>query len=147
MRCLFVGSMLFHLAGTWSLPLVDRDEPRFAEASREMIQRSDYVVPYFNNHFRLDKPPLTIGLRSPVIACSAKMILRRVFPSAIAACACRLVDLCLGDARWREQGRLVGRHHLYTSLQTFLHGKAAGRRYVARIVRHTRALGRIRVTP
>jgi len=55
----FVGSMLFHLAGTWSLPLVDRDEPRFAEASREMIQRSDYVVPYFNNHFRLDKPPLT----------------------------------------------------------------------------------------
>src|SRR5581483_6308444 len=56
---LFVGCLLFHIAGTWSLPLIDRDEPRFAEASREMIQRSDYVVPYFNNQLRLDKPPLT----------------------------------------------------------------------------------------
>ena len=24
-----------------------------------MIQRNDYVVPYFNNQLRLDKPPLT----------------------------------------------------------------------------------------
>ncbi|HMC25369.1 MAG TPA: hypothetical protein VKH14_07830, partial [Candidatus Udaeobacter sp.] len=55
---LFLGSVLFNLAGTWSLPLIDRDEPRFAEASREMIQRADYVVPYFNNQLRLDKPPL-----------------------------------------------------------------------------------------
>ncbi|MFL6584951.1 MAG: ArnT family glycosyltransferase, partial [Chthoniobacterales bacterium] len=46
----FAGALLFHLAGTWSLPLIDRDEPRFAEASREMIERSDYVIPYFNNH-------------------------------------------------------------------------------------------------
>src|ERR1043166_7302908 len=56
---LFFGCIVFHIAGTWSLPLIDRDEPRFAEASREMIQRGDYVVPYFNNQLRLDKPPLT----------------------------------------------------------------------------------------
>ena len=56
---IFLGCLLFHLAGTWSLPLVDRDEPRFAEASREMIERGDYVVPYFNNRYRFDKPPLT----------------------------------------------------------------------------------------
>ena len=56
---LFVGCLLFHLAGTWSLPLIDRDEPRFAEASREMRERGDYIVPYFNNQFRFDKPPLT----------------------------------------------------------------------------------------
>jgi 4-amino-4-deoxy-L-arabinose transferase-like glycosyltransferase len=31
---LFVGCVLFHIAGTWTLPLIDRDEPRFAEASR-----------------------------------------------------------------------------------------------------------------
>ena len=40
------------------MPLIDRDEPRFAEASREMIERGNYVVPYFNNQLRLDKPPL-----------------------------------------------------------------------------------------
>jgi len=56
---LFIGCVLFHVAGTWNLPLVDRDEPRFAEASREMMERGDYVIPHFNNHFRFDKPPLT----------------------------------------------------------------------------------------
>ena len=56
---LFFGCVLFHMAGTWSLPLIDRDEPRFAEASREMIERGDYIVPRFNNQLRLDKPPLT----------------------------------------------------------------------------------------
>ena len=56
---LFFACVLFHIAGTWSLPLMDRDEPRFAEASREMIERGNYVVPYFNNQFRFDKPPLT----------------------------------------------------------------------------------------
>src|SRR2546421_10253763 len=48
---LFIGAVLFHIAGSWSLPLIDRDEPRFAEASREMRARGDYVVPYFNNQF------------------------------------------------------------------------------------------------
>ena len=46
------------LAGNWILPLTDRDETRFAEASREMLQRGDYVVPWFNGHWRFDKPIL-----------------------------------------------------------------------------------------
>ena len=40
------------------LPLIDRDEPRFAEAAREMIQSGNFVVPHFNNVPRYDKPPL-----------------------------------------------------------------------------------------
>jgi 4-amino-4-deoxy-L-arabinose transferase-like glycosyltransferase len=51
---LFFGCLLFHLAGTWSLPLIDRDEPRFAEAAREMRERGDLIVPYFNN--RVSRP-------------------------------------------------------------------------------------------
>src|SRR5918996_5825924 len=46
---LFFSCVLFHILGTWSLPLIDRDESRFAEASREMIGRGNYTVPYFNN--------------------------------------------------------------------------------------------------
>src|SRR6059058_3569844 len=82
---LFFGCVLFHLAGTWSLPLVDRDEPRFAEASREMIQRSDYVVPYFNNHFRLDKPPLTYWTQVASYRLFGENDFAARFPSAIAA--------------------------------------------------------------
>jgi len=46
------------LSGNWLLPLMDRDEPRFAEASREMLRRRDFVVPHFNGQYRFDKPPL-----------------------------------------------------------------------------------------
>ncbi len=54
---LFLGLVLL-LAGNAILPLTDRDEARFAEASREMIQRGDYVVPWFNGGWRFDKPIL-----------------------------------------------------------------------------------------
>src|SRR5690242_9393747 len=51
-------SLALSLTGDWILPLMDRDEPRFAEASREMVQKKDLVVPWFNGHYRFDKPPL-----------------------------------------------------------------------------------------
>ncbi|MCE0484910.1 MAG: glycosyltransferase family 39 protein [Methylacidiphilales bacterium] len=40
------------------LPLLDRDEPRFAEASREMLQSGNFIVPTFNHEPRYAKPPL-----------------------------------------------------------------------------------------
>ena len=121
---LFVGSLLFHLAGTWSLPLVDRDEPRFAEASREMIQRGDYVVPYFNNHFRLDKPPLTYWAQAASYRLFGENDFAARFPSAIAAA---LVALSIFAWGTRVGGQGVGwwAAIVFTlSLQTFLHAKA-----------------------
>ncbi len=41
------------------MPLLDRDEPRFSRATVEMEQRGTWVVPYFNDEYRFDKPPLT----------------------------------------------------------------------------------------
>jgi 4-amino-4-deoxy-L-arabinose transferase-like glycosyltransferase len=55
---IFAFSLLLFCSGTWILPLTDRDEPRFAEASREMLQCGDYIVPHFNGDYRFDKPPL-----------------------------------------------------------------------------------------
>ncbi|MEI6076248.1 MAG: glycosyltransferase family 39 protein [Verrucomicrobiota bacterium] len=57
-RSILVLSLALLLAGNWILPLTDRDETRFAEASREMIQRGDFVVPWFNGAWRFDKPVL-----------------------------------------------------------------------------------------
>ncbi len=57
-RTLVLLSLVLLLAGNWILPLTDRDEVRFAEASREMIQRGDYIVPWFNGNYRFDKPIL-----------------------------------------------------------------------------------------
>lgn len=55
---LVVCSLALNLPGTWSLPLLDRDEALYAEAAREMRERGDYIVPYNNNAFFLHKPPL-----------------------------------------------------------------------------------------
>lgn len=57
-RSIIFLSLLLLLAGNWILPLTDRDEARFGEASREMIQRGDYIVPWFNGNWRFDKPVL-----------------------------------------------------------------------------------------
>lgn len=39
-----------------SYKLIDVDEPRYAEAAREMIQSSNWITPYFNYDLRFDKP-------------------------------------------------------------------------------------------
>jgi 4-amino-4-deoxy-L-arabinose transferase-like glycosyltransferase len=117
--------VIFHLAGTWSLPLIDRDEPRFAEASREMIQRADYVVPYFNNQLRLDKPPLAYWAQVASYRIFGESDFSARFPSAIAAALIALVILAWSH---RNGATSVGwwAAIIFTlSLQTFVHAKAA----------------------
>ena len=63
-RSILLISLVLLLAGNWILPLTDRDETRFAEASREMLQRADYVVPWFNGQWRFDKPILIYWCQS-----------------------------------------------------------------------------------
>jgi 4-amino-4-deoxy-L-arabinose transferase-like glycosyltransferase len=122
---LFIGCVIFHIAGTWSLPLIDRDEPRFAEASREMIQRSDYVVPYFNNQLRLDKPPLTYWAQVASYHIFGENDFAARFPSAVAAA---LIAVTIPVRGLRIGGGRVGWRAaiIFTlCLQTFIHAKAA----------------------
>src|SRR5438552_3982393 len=90
-----------------------------------MIQRSDYVVPYFNNHFRLDKPPLTYWAQVASYRLFGENDFAARFPSAIAAALAALSIFAWGT---RVGGNSVGwwAAIIFTlSLQTFLHGKAA----------------------
>src|SRR5919201_958848 len=122
---LFVAAVLFHIAGSWSLPLIDRDEPRFAEASREMRARGDYVIPFFNNQFRFDKPPLTYWMQVGSYKVFGENDFAARFPSAIAAALTALAILAWGC---RIAGPTLGwwAAVIFTlSLQTFVHAKAA----------------------
>ena len=122
---LFFGCVLFHMAGTWSLPLIDRDEPRFAEASREMIERGDYIVPRFNNQLRLDKPTIAYWAQTASYRVFGQNDFAVRFPSAIAAAFTALSIFAWGS---RIGGAGVGwwTAIIFTfSLQTFLHAKAA----------------------
>jgi 4-amino-4-deoxy-L-arabinose transferase-like glycosyltransferase len=122
---LFLGCLLFHLAGTWSLPLIDRDEPRFAEAAREMQERGDYVVPYFNDDYRFDKPPLTYWCQVLSYRLFGANDFAARFPSAVAAALTAMLLLAWGA---RLDNPRVGwwAAIIFTlCLQTFMHAKAA----------------------
>lgn len=54
-----IAAILYLVPGIVDLPLLDRDEPRFARATIEMMEKQEWVIPYFNNDYRFDKPPLT----------------------------------------------------------------------------------------
>jgi 4-amino-4-deoxy-L-arabinose transferase-like glycosyltransferase len=122
---LLAGCVLFHIVGTWSLPLIDRDEPRFAEASREMIERADYIVPYCNSQLRLDKPPLAYWAQVASYVIFGENDFAARFPSAVAAALIALSIFAWGA---RLGGEKVGwwAAIIFTlSLQTFVHAKAA----------------------
>ncbi len=122
---LFFGCVLFHMAGTWSLPLIDRDEPRFAEASREMIGRGNYIVPYFNNQLRLDKPPLTYWAQVSSYRVFGENDFAARFPSAIAAALTALSIVVWGRRMGGEKLGWWAAIIFTLSLQTFVHAKAA----------------------
>jgi len=122
---LFVGCLLFHLAGIWSLPLIDRDEPRFAEAAREMGERADFIVPYFNNQFRFDKPPLTYWFQVASYRVFGENDFAARFPTAVAAALVAQVLFSWGK-RVRDEKVGWWAVIIFTlSLQSFIHGKAA----------------------
>lgn len=55
---ILLATFLWLIPGNNSLPLMDRDEPRFARATLEMMEKDSWAVPYFNDEYRFDKPPL-----------------------------------------------------------------------------------------
>src|SRR5580698_4483372 len=55
---LLIGAAGLFLVGNARVSLFDRDEPRYAECSREMLESGDWVVPRYLGELRTHKPPL-----------------------------------------------------------------------------------------
>ncbi len=54
----FSISLFLCLIGSWAYPIYILDEAKNAEAAREMLVHSEFIVPKFNRLLRADKPPL-----------------------------------------------------------------------------------------
>ena len=117
--------MLFHAAGTWIIPLIDRDEPRFAEASREMIERGDYIIPYFNDEYRFDKPPLTYWAQVASYKIFGQNDFAARFPSVLAAALIALSIFAWGKRIADERVGFWAAIIFTLSLQVVEHAKAA----------------------
>ena len=114
-----------YLPGTAQLPLVDRDEPRFATAAREMLDRHDWIVPTFNGEYRFDKPALVYWLMHAGYATVGVNELGARLPAVACMLALVLLVWHTGRRWFGPQAGFAAGFMLATSLQFFIHGRLA----------------------
>ena len=90
-----------------------------------MIERGDYVVPYFNNRYRFDKPPLTYWCQVASYRVFGENAFAARLPSALAAALTALVILSWGRRLQLGRAGFWAAIIFTLCLQTFLHAKAA----------------------
>lgn len=71
-----------------SIGLIDVDEPRYAEAGREILESGNWVVPYFNYMERFDKPILFYWLEALSMKIFGVNEFAARLPSAISSISC-----------------------------------------------------------
>src|SRR3954464_13117432 len=74
---LLVCGLLFFLPGFFNIPPVDRDETRFAQATKQMVETGDYVDIRFQDDVRYKKPVGIYWLQSVAVQTATKFGLQR----------------------------------------------------------------------
>jgi 4-amino-4-deoxy-L-arabinose transferase-like glycosyltransferase len=113
------------LGGDWILPLIDRDEPRFAEASREMRQNSNFIIPYFNGDYRFDKPPLIYWCEAASSAVLGDNDFAARLPTPLFAVATAVLLLLWGRRLGQPDAGFYAALMFLTCLQVLVHGRLA----------------------
>jgi 4-amino-4-deoxy-L-arabinose transferase-like glycosyltransferase len=90
-----------------------------------MIERVDYVVPYYNNRYRFDKPPLTYWFQVASFRLFGQNPFSARFPTAIAAALTAVVIFAWGASMRLSRAGFWAAIVFTLCLQTFLHAKAA----------------------
>jgi 4-amino-4-deoxy-L-arabinose transferase-like glycosyltransferase len=122
---LFFAFLGLYAAGDWALPLIDRDEPRFSEASREMLERGDFVVPYFNNQTRFDKPPLIYWLQDAAYLALGENELAARLPSALCGALTVVVIALWGSQLYDPKTGFRAAVMFGLTIQAIVHAHAA----------------------
>jgi len=122
---IFLAVLALSIPQAALLPLLDRDEPRFAEASREMVQSGNYVVPMFNHAPRYAKPPLIYWCQTVSYRVFGENAFAARLPSLVATAATALLLVTWGMRLGSAQVG-VGAGLLYAfCLQTVQQGRVA----------------------
>ena len=122
---LALAGLLLFLPGNHLVPLIDRDEPRFAQATREMIQREEWVVPYFNNEYRFDKPVLIYWMMRPCYALLGVNEFSARLPSVISAILLAWLVFWMGRRWFSARAGFLAAFGLLTCLQLLMHARSA----------------------
>ena len=73
-----------YLVGNGSVALWDRDEPRNAQTSRQMLRSGNWAVPYLYDEPRTAKPPLAFWLQASAMRVLGENSFAARLPSAVA---------------------------------------------------------------
>jgi len=121
----FAAVVLLALPQAALLPLLDRDEPRFAEASREMIQSGNYVIPTFNGQPRYAKPPLIYWCQAACFRVFGENAFAARLPSLLATAGTAVLLLAWGRALGSfELGAIAALSYAFC-FQTIQQGRVA----------------------
>lgn len=122
---IFISVLLLAVPQAALLPLLDRDEPRFAEASREMVQSGNYVVPTFNHAPRYAKPPLTYWCQSASFVLLGESALAARLPSLVATAGTALLLFIWGVQLGNRNIGVIASLSYAFCLQTMQQGRVA----------------------
>lgn len=122
---LLAAGLLVLLPGTWSMPLLDRDEPRFASATIEMMERGSWAIPYFNGDYRFDKPPLIYWWMMPHYWLLGKSELAARLPAIEASLLVALGIFALGRRLLDARAGFWAGFAFLTCVQVWIHGRLA----------------------
>lgn len=111
---------LLALPGLFSLPTLDRDEGRFAEASSEMLESGDFVVIRYHNELRNKKPVAIHWFQSAAVGATSGAAERNIadyrIPSMLGAILAAIGTLWGGGALFNRRAAFIGALILGTTL-------------------------------
>lgn len=153
---LFLAVLALALPQAVLLPLLDRDEPRFAEASREMLQSGNFIVPTFNHAPRYAKPPLIYWCQAISYVLFGENAFAARLPSLLATAVTALLLFTWGTRLGSEQVGLAAGLIYAFCFQTVQQGRVATAdalliffmtltAFAGWLILHPRQPGRVRV--
>src|SRR6187551_12546 len=74
---LLVCSLVLFLPGFFNIPAIDRDEARFAQATKQMVESGDFVDIRFQDDVRYKKPVGIYWLQAAVVETASSLGLQR----------------------------------------------------------------------
>lgn len=107
------------------IPLLDPDEPVYAETPKEMFIHDEFVSPRIYGEYWYDKPPMYYWLVASAYKIFGISDFSARFPSALLAVICIGVVLHFGMRMFNQRAGMIGALVLVTSIEYFYLGKAA----------------------
>lgn len=121
-------TLAFYLPGAFLLPVIDRDEALFAQASKQMLESGDYLNIQFQDRARLNKPAGIYWLQSATVKTievltgqdvSSKIWAYRL-PSVLGCVLAVLLTFALGRRLFDQRTAFLGALLLGTSLMLLM---------------------------